>query len=207
MKRKPERQQPWTIYVTPGALKPVKHLAINLGAAADMKDDEGTVWFGYPNPKTDLYNHFPNYGVKFNLSENLGDGAGFFCRDFKGVALEGTDKPWLYTSGCAGLVKCRIPLLDGKNREGTDYTVRLGFRPLMDDREGQRVFDIKLQDQIVESNVDIRQLAESSDRVIEKEFHHIRVLNDLNLELIPQSNEANRAPIINCIEVVREKGY
>lgn len=206
MKRKPDRQQPWTIFVTPGSLKPVKHLAINLGAVADMKDDEGTVWFGYPNPKTDLYNHFPNYGVKFNLSENLEGGAGFFCRDYKGVTLQGTDKPWLYTSGCSGLLKCRIPLIDNQSQEELDYTVRLGFRPMADDREGQRVFAIKLQDRIVEDDVDIKQLAGTPDKVILKEFKHIGVLTDLNLELVPQSHESDRAPIVNCIEVIRENG-
>ncbi|MEW6237985.1 MAG: PQQ-binding-like beta-propeller repeat protein [Candidatus Omnitrophota bacterium] len=205
MMRKSQRQQPWSIYVTPGDLKPVKHFAINLGAAADMKDDEGVVWFGYPNPKTDMYNHFPNYGVKFDLSEKIENGAGYFCRDFKGVELEGTDKPWLFSSGCLGFEKCQIPLMDNQNQEGVYYTIRLGFRPMPDDLEGRRIFDIKIQDQIVDSNVDIMRLTGSANKVIVKEFNHILVLDDLNLELLPHDNEWDQSPILNCIEVFRER--
>ena len=84
--------------------KPVKHLAMNFGAPADMKDDNGTLWLAYPNPKT-VYsqNHFANYGIKFNLNEVILKDMGYFCRDFKGITIEGTKTPWLFTSGCLGL--------------------------------------------------------------------------------------------------------
>jgi hypothetical protein len=35
---KMKRAQPWTVFITHGAMSPVKHFAINLGAPADMKD-------------------------------------------------------------------------------------------------------------------------------------------------------------------------
>jgi hypothetical protein len=89
LQRKPERQQPWTVYVTPGELRPVKHPAVNSGAAADMKEDEGTVWFAHPNPNTAKYTRFPNYEVKFNLTEEILAGMGYFSRDFKGQRIAG----------------------------------------------------------------------------------------------------------------------
>ncbi|UCF17607.1 MAG: hypothetical protein JSW59_09125, partial [Phycisphaerales bacterium] len=112
MVRKPDRPQPWTVYVTPGELSPVKHLAVNFGAPADRKDDQGTVWFSYPNPKTSSYTHFPNYGVKFDLHVETHGSMGYFCRDFKEVSIADTDKPWLFTSGCRGLLRCGVPLAD-----------------------------------------------------------------------------------------------
>ena len=209
LKRKPNRTYPWTVYVTPGAMSPAKHFAINLGAIADMKDDEGTVWFGYPNPKTspNFHHHYPNYGVKFDLQAKVLPGMGYFCRDFKGVHIAGTDKPWLFTSGCQGMLRCEIPLIDDTagQKPGT-YTVRFGFRALSQDRLGRRIFDIKLQGDVVSKDFDILGTAGEPDRAVVKQFNGIRVKNVLVLELVPKSANprADQAPIINFIEVIRE---
>ena len=207
LKRKPNRSQPWTVFVTPGSLSPAKHFAINLGAVADMKDDQGVVWFGYPNPKTDAHTHFPNYGVKFDLRDRSLPGMGYFSRDFKGVELAGTDKPWLFTSGCLGLTQCTLPLVDDDaGQEPRTYTVRLGFKAMPGDRAGQRVFDIKLQNDVVLEDCDPVQIAGSLDAAVVKEFKNVRVENDLVLELVPNASEpkAAQAPLLNFIEVIRE---
>ena len=205
--RKPERSQPWTIFVTPGALKPVKRLAINLGAVADMKDDDGTVWFGYPSPNTSSHNHFPNYGVKFNLKEDGIPGMKYFNRDHKNTDISGTDKPWLFTSGCVGLTRCRIPLLDADDKDSSGiYTIRLGFMPLEDDETGQRVFSVKLQDDVVLEDIDIHQSSGSLNQPVVKEFKNISVQDDLVLELIQKnpSSTNNEATLINFIEIIQE---
>jgi hypothetical protein len=208
MKRKPNRTQPWAVFVTPGKLNPVKRFAVNFGAAADMKDDEGTVWFGYPNTKTNSYNHFPNYGVKFDLNAQTLPGMGYFARDFKGVYIAGTDKPWLFTSGCQGMIRCEVPLTDDAAGQKTAmYTVRLGFKALLEDKEGRRVFDIKLQDKVVLESFDILKTAGGINRAVIKEFKGIRAEQAIVLELLPQSAnpQMDQAPIINFIEVIREE--
>ncbi len=204
MKCKPQRQQPWSIYVSPGDLNPVQHLAINLGAFADMKADDGTVWFAYPSPKTGSYNHFPNYGVKFDFREETLPGMGYFAHDSKGQSIAGTDKPWLFTSGCRGLVRCQIPLIDAEagQPEGR-YDVRLGFRAPDGDLPGQRVFDIKLQGQVVRENCDLAQLSNGTDQAVILDFEGVPVSGALALELAAKGSpitEAN-APVINCIEL------
>ena len=160
---KPQRVQPWTVFINHTEIKqreqavpspydkPVKHLAVNFGAPADMKDANGTLWLAYPNPKT-VYsqNHFANYGIKFNLHEVVLKDMGYFCHDFKGVRIEGTKTPWLFTSGCIGLVRCEIPVQDKEaSPEPGLYTVRLGFRADGTDKPGRRVCDIKLQGRTV----------------------------------------------------------
>jgi len=208
MLRKQDRTQPWTVYVTPGELKPVKHLAVNFGAPADRKDSEGTVWFAYPNPKTDSYTHYPGYGVKLNLSVQTLPGMDYFCRDFKGVSIAGTDKPWLFTSGCQGLLRCEIPLTDGGESGGpASYTVRLSFSAMPGDLVGQRIFDIKLQDKVVVGDFDIAAAAGAVNRAVVKEFKGIEAASVLTLELIPKlaDPQANQAPIINCIEIIAEE--
>ncbi len=218
LKRKANRSYPWTVYVTPGEMSPAKHFAINLGAMADMKDDEGTMWFGYPNPKTSpgFHHHYPNYGVKFDLRDKVlpedpasREPMGYFCRDFKGVHIAGTDKPWLFTSGCQGMLRCEIPLIDDTagQKPGT-YTVRLGFKALSQDRAGRRIFDINLQGHAALKDFDIVATAGEPDRAVVRQFKGIRVKNVLVLELVPKSANprADQAPIINFIEVIREDG-
>ena len=215
MIRKPRRAQPWTVYVTPGELTPVKRFTVNFGAPADRKDNEGTVWFSYPNPKTNSYTHFPNYGVKFDLRAKILPGMGYFCHDFKGVDIAGTDKPWLFTSGCRGMLRCEVPLTDDAAGEGSAvYTVRLGFNALPEDREGRRVFDIKLQGKVVLENFDILATAGKANRAVVKEFKGIKAGSAMVLELLPKpalsevDGSANpnmeQAPIINFIDVIRE---
>jgi outer membrane protein assembly factor BamB len=209
MVRKEDRPQPWTVYVTPGELSPVKRLAINFGAPADRKDDEGTVWFGYPNPKTSSYTHFPNYGVKFDLHAETLPSMGYFCRDFRDVSIADTDKPWLFTSGCRGLLRCEVPLTDGSSGlSASSYTVRLGFNAMPGDAVGRRVFDIKLQGKVVLEGFDIMETAGRANRAVIKEFKGIEARESLALELVPKSTDpqANQAPVINFIEVIREEG-
>ena len=208
MKRKETRSQPWTVYVSPGDLRPVKHLALNLGAAADRKDESGTVWFAYPSPNTAKYTHFPNYGIKFDLREQVAEGGGFFSRDFKAHMIPGTDRPWLFTSGCRGLLRCDISLLDPE-AGGTEgfYDVRIGFCNNADDQPNERVFDIVLQGKTVHAQCDIAQLAGGTPRALVLEFQHIPVKDVLTVELKPQSpsSGSNNSPIVNSLEVLRQE--
>jgi len=207
-KQKPKRPQPWSVFITHGAMSPVKHFAINLGAPADMKDKEGTVWFGYPNPKTvSLSNHFPNYGVKFDLHDKILQGMGYFCTDARNTAIEGTDKPLLFASGCLGFSQCEVPLIDDAWGEKSGlYTVRLGFNAPSGDCAGQRVFDVMLQNNTVLKNFDIIREASAQNKAVIKEFNGIKVENVLTVELSSKRTNPTigEAPIINFIEVIRE---
>ncbi len=206
MKQKPQRQQPWSVYVTPGQLLPVQQLAVNLGAVADMKADDGTVWFSYPNPNTASYTHFPNYGVKLSVKDDILPGLGYFARDFKDLSITGTDKPWLFTSGCRGLVRCELPLIDAQaGQPAATYQVRLGFMAPDGDVPGQRIFDIKLQGKVVAKDCDITQWAQGAGKAVIRDFGDIAVTDSLVLELVPKaaSPTAATAPIVNFIEVSR----
>ena len=143
LKNKPQKgHAEWAVFISNAANKPVQHMAINFGAPGDMRDREGTVWFGYPRPKTDKgQGGFNNYGIKFNLAET--GATEVVQHDWRGVKFAGTAKPWLFTSGMKGVSKFSIPLLE-KGTKGK-YTVRLGFTPLSGDRVGSRVFDVRLQ--------------------------------------------------------------
>jgi len=187
----------------------VKNFAINFGPPGDMKDDENRVWFGYPNPRTDLpvWSRYPNHGVKFDLKEDIHEGMGFFCSDFRGKEIENSDKPWLFTSGCIGLKSIEVPLIDDLMGEHpAEYTVRLGFSATGNDKKGKRIFDVLLQGEEVLSDFEVLSEAGGPDIAVVKEFTDISVENILKLEL--RSNEskpsASEASLINYIEIIRQ---
>jgi outer membrane protein assembly factor BamB len=207
---KPEKTMGnWSVFISGGDMTPVKHLAVNLGAPGDMKDERGILWLGYPRIRKthSVYNANPKYGVRFDLQEKLASEGEFFCKDYKGVKIDDTDKAWLFTSGCRGLLRCELPLIDEKSgQKPAVYTVRLGFTAIPDDRPGQRVFDIMLQGNVVLSNFDIMRTAQRADRAVIREFKAVPVNNVLVLELVPKTNNptVDEVPTINFIEVVRE---
>jgi len=197
----------WTVFVTHGDMTPARHFAVNFGAPGDMKDAQGTLWFGYPRPKTVSNIGYGSYEVKFSLKEELIDGMGSFCKDFDGVQIEGSDKPWLFTCGYQGLRRCEVPLIDPtKNQKPASYTVRLGFNAMPGDKPGRRVFDIVLQGKTVLKEFDILRSAGKTNKALIREFENIPVENSLILELVPEAKnpQLDQAPIISFIEVIRE---
>lgn len=205
--RKPKRERPYAVFITPESTKSVEHLALNFGAPADMKDEDGLVWFGYPGPNNgwDPHIHFPNYGVNFKLNEQILDGMGYFSGDHRGVSFAGTDKPWLFTSGCVGMSKMTIPLVEvTEQSQPATYTVRLGFKPLAKDKTGSRIIDVKLQGQTVLKDFDIA--ASGIAEVAIKEFTGISVTKDLVVELLCGQDKPalDQAPVLNFIEIIRQ---
>lgn len=196
---KPEKNaevEDWSLYISHGPMTPVQHFAINLGAPGDMKDNNGTIWFGYPRPDMTT-------GVKFDLKEEILEGMGYYSYDSKGVNIEGTDYPWLFTNGCVGLSKCEIPLIDNFfGEEPGIFTIHLGFAA----PSTRRMFDIKIQGRIVMENMDVLKEAGGVNKAVIKEFQGIDVEDILTIELVSEINnpEVSQAPVINFIEVIRE---
>jgi hypothetical protein len=130
---------------------------------------------------------------------------GYFRHDFKGIKIEGTDKPWLFTSGCLGLVRCAIPVRDkGSDRTPGLYTVRLGFRAAEGDQPGRRVCDIKLQGRIMAKEFDLAQAAGGAQKAVIQEFKDVAIDDALLLELVPKATNPDKtsAPILNCVEII-----
>ena len=196
--------KPWSIFIQHGDMTPVRQMAINFGAPGDRRDDDGTVWFCYPHPTG---NSFFRYGVNFRLEEKTLVRDDYFRRNFQGVQIKGTDKPWLYASGCLGLSSCVLPLV-GEGEEPGRYTLRLHFVDTDNDAAGQRVFNVKLQGRTVLKNFDIVRDAGGPNVAVVKEFRGIRVKDGLTIELIAKARNPSRTqlPLVNAIEAVRERG-
>jgi outer membrane protein assembly factor BamB len=199
----------WGIFASRGVKIPVQHLAINLGAPGDRRDDNGTLWVGYPRPKEDWLLSKSRLGGRLSLDIqtkiNTLSNHGYFNTAAEHCQVTGTEIPWVFASGCTGMTNSSITLTNSQDPPAS-YTVRLGFAETEHSEIGRRVFDIKLQDNIVAKDFDIFRTVGGRNKALLKEFKGIKVTGDLKIELIPKVNGPWHAevPIINCIEIIRE---
>jgi len=195
------------IYSATGANTPVQHLAVNLGAPGDRRDKDGVLWLGYPRPG--LPPDRKAMGFSFEVQTEFLEGGGYFRRSSEAEPLSGTDSPWLFASCGRGLKRCVLPLL-GEGDESAEYTVRLYFADLENEQAGKRVFDIKLQGQLLADSFDTVKEAVrrgAGHRAVVREFKGIKVDRNLKIELVPKDetvSSMSRAPILCGVEAVRE---
>ena len=190
-----KKNRAWAMFSSPGAMTPVKHLAINLGAPGDRRDRQGTLWLAYPRPYKGRLVVELECGVESN---------GYFRRDPESIQIDGTDTPWLFASGGAEIAKCTVPLID-RGQPPATYTVHLGFVELANDGPGQRVFDVKLQRNVVLEGFDVFAAAGGQNRAIVKGFKNVEVRGDLTIELVPRVKDATakQSPVLCSIEATR----
>ena len=188
----------WTCTVTGIAVTPVKHLALNLGAPGDRRDAAGRAWLAWPRPQSRL-------ALKLGVKTDIAGGLGYFMHNAALAKIAGTDKPWVYASGCRGLSRCVVPLR-GKGDGPARYTVRLHFADPTNAEAGQRIFGVKLQGKVVLSDFDPAAAAGGRDKAVAREFRGIDVADNLLLELVPKGDgrQPAHATIISGLEVERE---
>ena len=194
----------WGIYSTGGSNTPVRHLALNLGAAGDRRDPAGTLWFGYPRPG--LPGDRAAMGISFPVKTEFLDGGGYHRRSNDGSPVSGTDAPWVYTSCARGLKRCVVPLLSEDDKPA-EYTVRLYFADFDNAEAGKRVFDIKLQGKVVLENVDIAGEANGASKAVVRECAGVAVERDLEIELVSKDEDSSSVgsmPLLCGVEVLRE---
>jgi hypothetical protein len=99
-----------------------------------------------------------------------------------------------------------FPLLDGASGKAL-YRVRLAFADPDNPEPGQRVFDIRLQGQVVAADFDIVRTAGGGNRAASIEFTGIEVEDKLTLELVAKTPTAplSALPILHGLEIVRER--
>jgi len=170
-------RQAWGMFSTPGAMTPVEHLAINLGAPGDRRAGDGALWLGYPRAGGKLV-------LRFGVSLKAPKPGGPFGHNPDFLTIAGTDKPWLYASGFENVQRLRIRLV-GDGQEPRNYTVRLHFADTEHTEPGRRVFDVSLTGQATLEalkDFDIIRAAGGPNRAVVKEFKNIRVASYLHVD-------------------------
>ncbi len=194
-----QENRQWAYFSQPGSMTPVKRLALNLGAPGDRKDASGDLWLGYPRPGGSLV-------LPLTIDVSLFPGGGYFNHDATRLEIDDPQKPWVFCSGLRGLRQCKIPL--AKPDDGTArYTVRLAFAELDNPAAGKRVFDIRIQGQVVAKAFDALREAGGPNKPLIKEFKGIQSDGELSVEFVPAAaNPApDEQPVLQGIEVVREE--
>lgn len=194
-----DKNKAWAYYSASGPTTPVKHLALNLGAAGDRRDASGKLWLAFPRAQSWL-------SLRLDGDAAFYPGGKFVKENSVYANTAETETPWLFASAGRGLRKCVVPLVDGG--DGTAlYRVRLAFADPTHTEPGQRVFDIKLQDAVVSEDYDIASSAGGVNRAVFEAFANVEVSDNLTIELTtdkrPSSIEV--APILHAIEIERER--
>ncbi len=94
-------------------------------------------------------------------------------------------------------------LYKDKKPDKAKYTVRMHFAELENIKAGERVFDIKIQDKVVASKVDVLAQSGGLYTATMKEFKDIDTQGNIQIEFISRSPA--HPPVLNGLEVVRQE--
>ena len=193
---RPDRDT-WKLYSATGLQLPVKTMSLNLGAPGDRRDKLGTLWLGFPRPKT-----VGRLEYTFDIAPKFVGPKDYLVVNEKQVEVSGQKAPWVFNSMARGLKTCTVPLRN-KTDQPAAYTVRLYFAEVGDVTAGQRQFDVKLQGQLVAENIDIVKDAGGRGKSLVRTFKGVKVTENLAVELVPQAKGKNvhQVPILSAIEV------
>jgi outer membrane protein assembly factor BamB len=184
----PEAEE-WTFYGKGDPKKLVKRVGINLGAPGDRRSTDGTLWLESPS----VGGLSPTVPVHVTGSK-----MSYFRRHptkFQGPLS------WVGSSGAVGIESAAIQLLPSEE-EDRYYTVRLYFSEPEEVKPGERVFSVNLQGRKVLDHFDIVKEAGQPYRSLVKEFHAIRVEDELRLSFRPLAG--SKGAILCGVEVIEE---
>jgi outer membrane protein assembly factor BamB len=210
----------WTFdyYLCPGEPKAVKQVGINLGAPGNRYTENGTLWLEFPS----VGGPSPDIPVRAEYDEPQ------WYRHHNS-RVDGKYS-WIAASGVTGLreIRIRVFLQPGKNSSRVDafdkhidkiptwteeqitgafkqprpYTVRLYFAETQGAKEGQRRFNVSLQDRMVLENFDIVKQADGPNRLVVREFKGIDIRDDLKINFTPATT--GHHPLLCGIEIIAE---
>jgi len=187
-------RRPWTLTSATGAQTPVKHMALNLGAPGDRRDDDGTIWLAYPRPNP---KKVTSLDLAFDLKPKFTAG-GFISVSAATQPVAGTETNWLYTSWASGLSELTLPLR-GKTDGASTYDLKLHFAQV---REGTAKFDVEINGQVVLSDLTLTHKANSNPAAVVKAISGVNVEKDLTIRLISKADgEAKGRAVLNAIEI------
>lgn len=214
--REPRRE--WAIHSLVGAQTPVRRLAINFGAPGDRTDADGTLWLSYPRRTAyretsldftlDLQPKFSSGRDETAVARVNRDGQISRVPKFSrgevypsvseySTTIQGTDRPWLYTSWAEGIEQLTVPLL-GKDDAPATYRVRLHFARVSTDTEPALV-DVLMQGRPVLEGIRLDSTGGSTATAVVHEIDGVNVTDHLLIELKSKQG----TPVLNALEVTK----
>jgi len=185
----------WAEHSLPKPLVPVRHLALNLGAPGDRRSGDGRLWVHYPN-RVHKY-HWVGSSV------TKAAGAGFYHDESATARIGGTDRPWVFASGCRGLRRLALPVQQ-KGSAAARFTVRLLFCEPDELAAGRRVFDVRVQGTDVLKGFDVVAEAGRPLRAAVKQIEGVEAGQTVTVELIARGGAGAKPPVLSGVEILRE---
>ncbi len=184
----------WSVFTAQQVAEgqPVRHVALNLGAVGDRRAADGTLWLGFPRPPT-------GQALQVPATVEVAANGRYYRENADQVTVEGTSSAWLYASGCEGAQTITLKVGPGEDRS---FTVRLHFAEIGAVQPGERVFDVRAQDQPVVESLDVVAEAKGTRRVLLKEVKGVKASDTLKIEL---STRSGQPPILSALEIHEEK--
>jgi outer membrane protein assembly factor BamB len=184
---------PWMTYWTNSNYiwngKQIRRLGLNLNAPGDRTSDRNTLWMEFPY----VAGADPEIPVKM-------DTIGYYEIRKDPISITSKNTPWISASSIGGIRSMEIQLAEESPEQELSYLVYLYFSEPEKTREGERIFDIILQDGKVLENFDIIRETGQADKEIIKSFPGIRAGRTLILEMVPKRGNT----IISGIELIEE---
>ena len=175
--------------------QPVRRVGVNFGAPGDRLAADGTLWLDYPSRG----GRSPDIPITMEA-----DPADYFRYHSSHVRADpdGGELDWVAASGVRGVRQVTLTLAKDQ-AQPRNYTVRLHFAEVDDLRPGQRVFDVRLQDERVLEGLDVVKLAGGANRALVMEFTGVEVTQRLEVSLAPRDKRL-MPPLLCGIELVAE---
>ncbi len=197
-----EARRPWSLVSSIGPTVPVRRLSLNLGAPGDRRASDRTLWLAYPRtiPRRGLET---SLDLKLSYATSFVPGGGFVSEPDDAAVSSRSDWDWILASGARGLSRMVIPLRDESSGPAR-YRIKLVFAKESGDRKGQRVFDVKLQGNVVATGLDAA--AAKGPGPLIHETTGLEVTRDLVIELVPRDPKPGREqiPILAAIDIEEE---
>jgi hypothetical protein len=140
----------------------------------------------------------------YNMKTEMYEGGSPHQRSAFYTKIDNTDDDFLFASALVGVKSMNFPLTEAG--QGTaKYRVRLAFCAPPGDKEGQRVFTVRLAGNDVLKDFDIVREAGGVDRAVWKEFD-IDAGESIQLDFVAKGDKPSREamPLLNGIEVLRQ---
>ena len=184
---------PWMTYWTNSNYKwggsQIKQLGLNFNAPGDRTSDKNVLWLEYPVAS----------GISPEIPVSI-DTVNYFAIRKDPLSVVSENMSWVSSSAIGGVRSLEITLSKEKEVDETTYRLNLYFSELEGKNRGERVFNIKLQDETVLENFDITGEAGKADKEIVKSFAGVKAGKTLKVDLIPVKGNT----ILSGIELIQE---
>jgi hypothetical protein len=170
----------------------IRELRVNFNASGDRMDADCKLWFAYPRPTRDTKRYAD---TELPIKTDGIDNAFRYNADL--LPIEGTESPWLFTSGVEGPAKIVVHLSDEGSRS---YDVQLLFAETDEASAGDRVFDVKIQGKVVASAFDVASESGGANRATTCDVKAVTAEDAITIELIPVQGKPPRV----CSLVITE---